>query len=80
MVIFVENDKLKSKQRYRDSKVVANKGEKYIVEKEEEYDSGQRGRVRPRKRGPGLARASRDRETQVCPLLRNCTLVSNLCY
>ena len=57
VVIFVENDKLKSKQRYRDGKVVANKGEKYIVEKEEEYDSGQRGRVKTKgKRGPGAGK------------------------
>ena len=57
VVLFVENEKLKSKQRYRDGKVVANKGEKYIVEKEEEYDSGQRGRVKTKgKRGPGAGK------------------------
>jgi len=58
VVLFVENEKLtKSKQRYRESKVVATKGEKYIVEKEEEYDSGCRGRVKGKgKRGPGVGK------------------------
>ena len=57
VVLFVENEKLKSKQRYRDGKVVANKGEKYIVEKEEEYDSGNRGQVKTKgKRGPGVGK------------------------
>ena len=54
MVVFVQNDKAKSKLRYRDGVVVASKGEKFIVEKEEEYDGGSRGRVQPKgKRGAG---------------------------
>ena len=57
VVIFVHNDKLKSKLRYRDSLVVATKGEKFIIEKEEEYDSGCRGRVKSKgKRGAGVGK------------------------
>lgn len=42
------------KRRYRDSQVVTQRGEKFIVEKREEYDGGSRGRVMPKgKRGPG---------------------------
>ena len=55
LVMFVENEKAKSKARYRDGVVVAHKGEKFIVEKEEEYDGGSRGRVKSKgKRGPGV--------------------------
>ena len=54
MVMFVENEKSKSKLRYRDGVVVASKGEKFIVDKQEEYDGGSRGRVQPKgKRGAG---------------------------
>jgi hypothetical protein len=55
LVMFVQNDKQQSKLRYRDGQVVASKGEKYIVTKEEEYDGGSRGRVKSKgKRGAGV--------------------------
>lgn len=58
MVIFVENENVtKSKVRYRDGEIVAHKGEKFLVEKEKEYDSGCRGRVKTKgKRGPGAGK------------------------
>jgi hypothetical protein len=40
--------------RYLDGKVVSMKGEKFIVEKTEEWDGGSRGRVKTKgKRGTG---------------------------
>ena len=58
VVIFVENENVtKSKVRYRDGEIVAHKGEKFLVEKEKEYDSGCRGRVKTKgKRGPGAGK------------------------
>jgi len=42
------------KLRYRDGVVVATKGEKFIVEKEQEWDGGSRGKVKSKgKRGVG---------------------------
>jgi hypothetical protein len=51
-LIFVH--KAGSQVRYRDSMAVTNRGDKYIVEQQMEYDGGSRGRVMPKgKRGPG---------------------------
>lgn len=56
-VLFVPNSKAESKVRYRDGVVVSHGGEKYIVEKQPEYDSGCRGRVKPKgKRGAGVGK------------------------
>lgn len=42
--------------RYLDGQVVSMKGEKFIVEKEAEWDGGSRGRVKTKgKRGTGWA-------------------------
>jgi hypothetical protein len=42
------------KTRYRDGQVVTKRGEKFVVEKKEEYDGGSRGKVMPKgKRGGG---------------------------
>jgi len=57
VVMFVPNPKLESKIRYRDNNIVTHNGGKYIVEKEEEYDCGLRGRVKSKgKRGAGAGK------------------------
>jgi len=57
LVMFVQNPKLESKVRYREGVVVTHGGGKFIIEKEEEYDSGIRGRVKSKgKRGAGAGK------------------------
>jgi len=57
LVIFVPNPKLESKVRYRDNNIVTHNGGKFIIEKEEEYDCGLRGRVKSKgKRGAGVGK------------------------
>jgi hypothetical protein len=56
-VVFIHNPRLESKVRYRDGQIVSHSGGKYIIEKEEEYDSGCRGRVKSKgKRGAGAGK------------------------
>jgi hypothetical protein len=56
-ILFVKNNKLESKIRYRDGIVATHAGGKYVTEKTEEYDSGLRGRVKSKgKRGAGAGK------------------------
>lgn len=45
----------RAQQRYRDGAIVSTRGEKYVVEKTEEWNGGSKGKIYTKgKRGPGV--------------------------